>query len=74
MNKKSIFSVAITLLTKQLLADRLCSDVTSSSLILNYCKNGSKCIIEDLGGTGINNQIKCECLIGYGLPDCSLRK
>ncbi|EEA06680.1 uncharacterized protein CMU_013550 [Cryptosporidium muris RN66] len=53
-------------------ASFICSSVTQSYTILTYCKNGSKCLIETIGGNGINTQIKCICNFGYGLPDCSL--
>lgn len=56
------------------IAGKPCEELTLNSFVIDYCKNGSKCTIEAIGGSGINNQISCECLIGYSLPDCSLRK
>ncbi|KAH8739292.1 hypothetical protein FG386_000049 [Cryptosporidium ryanae] len=65
-----IMSATFLVLTES----KQCGDLTTSTLVLDYCKNGSECTIENIGDSGINNNIICNCLFGYSLPDCSLRK
>ncbi|OII74897.1 uncharacterized protein cubi_03028 [Cryptosporidium ubiquitum] len=71
--KIRLFSLLTAHLILGSLAAQSCEEVTTNSFVMAYCKNGSKCTIENIGGNGINNQIYCECLIGYSLPDCSLQ-
>ncbi|KAH7648434.1 hypothetical protein FG379_000358 [Cryptosporidium bovis] len=63
-----IISATVFVITES----KKCSEITASSIILDYCKNGSECTIENIGDSDINNNIVCNCLFGYSLPDCSL--
>ncbi|KAF7456452.1 hypothetical protein HWI79_3020 [Cryptosporidium felis] len=73
MNMNLVLILLVTYKVINSLAGTPCIDITSNTFVLEYCKNLSKCMIEDIGGSGINNKITCECLVGYSLPDCSLQ-
>ncbi|OLQ18020.1 hypothetical protein ChUKH1_04420 [Cryptosporidium hominis] len=68
-----LFAFLIVHFILRTFAAKSCEELTSNAFVLSYCKNGSKCTIDNIGGEGINNQLNCECLVGYSLSDCSLQ-
>lgn len=72
--KIKLLSFSIANLISMTIAEKACEELTASLSVIGYCKNGSKCTIENIGTFRINNVVSCKCLAGYSLPDCSLRK